>query len=317
MSKPAHEFIEAFARLKKKFFFEKAMAAGSEGFGATVPARRPDEKIIGFGYRTESGLLAVSVFAKEPVDSESVIGFLHRVGLDENPFEVLVTGEIIASSSMVCGGHSIGRTGYPGGTLACTVRTRTGVQMGLSCSHILNPTNTDEVGRAEIVHRNSLEDDSGNVIGVLAAFKPIDFSEDGENIIDAALFRPVREGAMSGCGNICQIGTVAGVSRRPDFGAFVKKYGACTHYTEGALMIQDAAAVVTFPAGTKAIFNKLLVFRGMRPDKPFSRQGDSGALIVNENNLASGLLVATASGMDLTFGNCISEVLDHFGAEIP
>lgn len=54
----------------------------------------------------------------------------------------------------------------------------------------------------------------------------------------------------------------------------------------------------------------------MRDKKRFAEQGDSGSLVIDEENRAVGLLFATASGVDIAYANPISKVLNYFDVQL-
>ncbi|MBN1465919.1 hypothetical protein JXA02_09170 [candidate division KSB1 bacterium] len=117
------------------------------------------------------------------------------------------------------------------------------------------------------------------------------------NLIDAAVARPVNDAIIEDA--ILKIGTVTGTAEA-SIGMKVKKSGRTTGYTEGVINALDATIEVSY-GSTTALFEQQIFANHM------SDPGDSGSLIVSQDNRAVGLLFAGSS--TVTVINPISAVL--------
>lgn len=108
-----------------------------------------------------------------------------------------------------------------------------------------------------------------------------------DNLMDAALARPVNPGAVSD--EILGIGRVIG-TRAPELGMELEKFGRTTGYTTGNVSLLDATVNVQYDtlAGTRTAR-----FVGQVITSPMSKSGDSGSLVVSTaDKQAVGLLFA-------------------------
>jgi len=102
----------------------------------------------------------------------------------------------------------------------------------------------------------------------------------------------------------------------PPFGTRVKKEGRQTAVTQGAVRIKSLSILVDYPNGAVALFEEQLGIIGTSQSGEFAEQGDSGALIVDEDSHAIGLLFSKAEGIDLAYANPIKAVLDELGVRL-
>lgn len=123
--------------------------------------------------------------------------------------------------------------------------------------------------------------------GTSPAEVPMIASQDLDNLLDAAIARPIDPSILSD--DILNIGRVQGTTP-PELGMTVMKSGRTTGYTEGRITLLNATVNVQYETlhGTKtARFINQIITSGM------SKSGDSGSLIVDKNSrLAVGLLFA-------------------------
>lgn len=117
------------------------------------------------------------------------------------------------------------------------------------------------------------------------------------NLVDAAVARPVNNDIIKD--DIMKIGQVAG-TRQAEVGLKVRKSGRSTGYTEGTIHTLDATIEVGY-GNTIAVFEQQILTNDM------SDPGDSGSLIVSEDNKAVGLLFAGSTSV--TVINPIAAVL--------
>ncbi|MGO0121648.1 hypothetical protein [Desulfothermobacter acidiphilus] len=119
------------------------------------------------------------------------------------------------------------------------------------------------------------------------------------NRVDAALARPLQAGLVES--QIMEIGAVAGTAE-PALGMAVKKCGRTTGLTSGEVRYVNVTLTVNLGHQEQAFFEDQFVATRM------SAPGDSGSLIVDQDNRAVGLLFA---GSDrFTVANRITHVLE-------
>ncbi len=243
-------------------------------------------------------------------------------------------------------GVSIGHYKITAGTLGAIVRDKnTGKPLILSNNHVLaNITN----GRD---NRSSIGDailqpgtyDGGSkpkdVIGHLERFIPIErgygnrptcpiantleklanftlhlikpdyelkFFKNGEgNLVDCAVASPINNKVIGT--KIVEIGEIKG-TKEPEVGMKVKKSGRTSGITRGKVKVINSTIEVKMTENESAIFHDQFIV------DPISKPGDSGSLVVDENNNAVGLLFA---GSDkATVCNWIEYVMDELDIEL-
>jgi hypothetical protein len=237
------------------------------------------------------------------------------------------------------GGVSVGHYKITAGTLGAVVRSR-GVNRQrfiLSNNHVLANSNDAEIGDA--ILQPGPVDGGFKPIARLVNFVPIDFGaapptcdlaknfakivnwaaeiigskhrvravyEDrgAINLVDAAIARPDEEGMVDD--EILDIGKI--VSRTTaTLGLKVKKSGRTTGLTTGTVRVIGATVNVGYGEGRLAMFENQIVTGGM------SEPGDSGSLLVSEQNEAVGLLFAGSD--QATIYSPIQTVCDLLGVD--
>jgi hypothetical protein len=229
-------------------------------------------------------------------------------------FEVIKTGRIIAGASNLPetvhnkarGGDRIERKDGVSGTLGCLVERQNGGTVGLSCHHVLTPVTGRAVGE-EIYW-------SGLRLGTLVEADPLVLGAHGDNKIDAALIRPDKLDAITP--GLRELGKIANSVADPDLGTKVKKIGAASGVSFGAIRLKSASIKLAFDTGVEAVFTDQLGIIGTSHKQDFAMQGDSGAIVVNDNNSAVGLLFGVSEGTDLAFANPIDTVLRRLAVRI-
>lgn len=219
-------------------------------------------------------------------------------------------------------GCSVGHFQITAGTLGAFVR-RLGADDGaihmLSNNHVLANENHAKLGDT-IIQPGQLDggSDAGDKVAALAKF--VRLKEQG-NLVDGAIARLESEVAaklrqLKGLG-----GNLRGLSALPiDEGMRVKKVGRTTGATSGrvtAFELDDV--VVAFGAGNFS-FDSQIEIEGLG-NRAFSDGGDSGSLILDEDNGALGLLFAgSESGgtndQGLTYANPIQAVMSALKIEL-
>ncbi len=157
---------------------------------------------------------------------------------------------------------------------------------------------------------------SGDVIGTLDDFEPIEFSTSANNTIDAAI-------ALLSPSNVLGNGTPAdgyGVPKSATVaaavGQAVQKYGRTTSLTKGQVTDFNAAIKVGYPSGTARFVGQIVV----QSKKPFLKSGDSGSLLVVDGGTHDlkpvGLMFAANRSGKFAVANPIDPVLSAFGVDI-
>ncbi len=202
-------------------------------------------------------------------------------------------------------GVSIGHYRVTAGTFGAVVYDNsTGIPMILSNNHVLaNATNGRDL-RARI-HDPVLQPgaiDGGrqnrNIIARLARFIPL-AERPSLNLVDCAAAQPLQNDLV--VPDILGIGKVQGVTA-PSLGMNVKKSGRTTGLTYGQVRAVNVIANVSYGG------NRVLRFERQILTTRISSPGDSGSLVLDEQNRAVGLLFAGSDTSTLL--NPMQGVLD-------
>jgi hypothetical protein len=226
-------------------------------------------------------------------------------------FEVMNTGRILAAattgtvSKRAQGGDAIQRKGGQSGTFGCLVDGSFGSGI-LTCHHVL-VLSINNKQKHEILW-------SGRRIGLLETLEPLVLGPNGDNKIDAAVCKPDNLSAVAP--GLRNLGLISGYVANPVFGLKVKKEGAASGITEGAVRLKNLSTIVGFEDGDEAIFTDQLGIIGTK-SRHFATQGDSGAVIIDDNSSPVGLLSAVAEQIDLTFANPIEAVFRTLQVRLP
>jgi hypothetical protein len=99
----------------------------------------------------------------------------------------------------------------------------------------------------------------------------------------------------------------------PSVGLAVQKYGRTTSLTKGTITGINGYINVSYGTGKNALFiNQIVISSG----KPFSKAGDSGSLIVTNDDHANPVGLLFAGGGGTTIANPIASVLGDLGVTI-
>jgi len=225
------------------------------------------------------------------------------------------SGRFVAAAQ---GGDSIGEgiTGGATGTMGCMVEDAHGQKFVLSCNHVIAGINA-RIRRLDEVWSPGADDGgtSRDRVGVLHDYGDLVLDGTTVNYFDAAVALPDNTTHMNAA--VQTIGRLHGsyVINSPDILPIaVKKYGNATKYTTGNVIFQGVNFKNTYSNGTTAVFYNQLGIVGA--DTEFAKQGDSGAAVVESNNLVVGLVFSVSEGIDLTLANPIEPILGHFGVSI-
>ena len=124
------------------------------------------------------------------------------------------------------------------------------------------------------------------------------------NVVDCAIARPVSKDAIRP--EIMELGAVKGV-REPELGMAIVKSGRSSGITRSTIKVLQATVKVVLEEGLSGMFSDQFV------TGPIAQPGDSGSLILDQENYAVGLLFA---GSDQTsVGNRIQNVLERLQVE--
>lgn len=124
------------------------------------------------------------------------------------------------------------------------------------------------------------------------------------NYVDVAIAKADNKNDVST--EIIDIGKINGI-REPELGMKVRKYGRSSRYTEGKIVQLGASLEVEFSFGRKALFDQQIVVTGM------SDKGDSGSVLVDEENYIVGLIFS--GNEDYTVANDINKVFEVIGMD--
>ena len=236
------------------------------------------------------------------------------------------------------GGVSIGHINITAGTLGCLVKKYEDKYI-LSNNHVLANSNDAEIG--DTILQPGCHDGGQNpadYIAKLSDFVAINFSgipsecniskafttvvngvlhligsktmlqpvsQAESNLVDAAIARPLKDEDVSD--EIMEIGKIAGT--RPSFlGMKIKKSGRTTGLTTGEITQVDVTTNVQYGEG------KIATFTDQFMAGPMSSGGDSGSVVLTEDNHLTGLLFAGSD--QVTLCNRIENVFNLLHIDI-
>jgi hypothetical protein len=277
------------------------------------------EGLVGFGIgrlKTSSSP-ALTIFLESKSAHSSALQLVSALQSLQIPTIIQTNSRFLAAARPLKGGQSIGigLAGGETGTMGCVVTCRSeGTRFALTCNHVIADLNAAQKGHTDVWAPGARN--SGTVrdrLGVLHDFADIDFNAGVFNVIDAAIAKPNNPADLDT--TIDQIGTVSGINSAPVFGAAIYKMGVTTGYTTGTYQF-DINTIINFAGGKAALFRDLLGIVGTTAGQDFGAQGDSGAVLVDDENAVVGQVISVASGIDLTLATRIQPVLDRFQVDI-
>ena len=277
------------------------------------------------GYTTDEPALLIYVISKIPAPKLPASRWLPPKLVVYNPLtgrdqeiitDVVETGPVFALSYTgryrpAPGGVSIGHCAATAGTLGgCVLDRRTGELLILSNNHILANQNNCREGDL-ILQQGPLDGGTEqDVIATLLRWVPLDFTPSGNNIVDAAVARPLDHSLVDLA--ILGLGPGPSAATAAKIGMSVQKCGRTTERTTGAtITCVDASFWVDYGyAGTRrACFRDVLVIQG--PER-FSQPGDSGSFIVTDgaDPEVTGLLFAANASGTFSLANHIQHIFN-------
>lgn len=216
----------------------------------------------------------------------------------------------------ICGGISAARYDTPAGTLGAIVYSQeTGEPFLLSNNHTFAGCSSEEVPRANvgdpIVQPSGLDGGSTeDVVGELVGWVP--YRTVGNNFVDVAIARP-RQDVEIDDRVFVDGGLISIRGVRPATDAKrVRRCGRTTGCVTGEIVDWNFTTIMEYPTGENIRYvDQMLI------DMP-TEQGDSGSLILDDENYAIGLLSGTTviDGKVYTVANKIRNVLEAADVEI-
>ncbi len=211
-------------------------------------------------------------------------------------------------------GCSVGHFKITAGTLGCFVKTRETQEIAmLSNNHVLANENRAKAGDA-ILQPGSFDGGAnpGDLAATLTKFKRMRLTR--TNFVDAAI-AALSPGIQFNEKRLGSFGNLKGLG--PDFldeGAEVRKVGRTTGETTGRVTAFELDNVVVGYDIGNLRFDNQVEIEGAGSHS-FSDGGDSGSLIVDDDDLGVALLFAGgdsggSNGMGLTYANPLKVVLD-------
>ncbi|GBC71185.1 hypothetical protein HRbin02_00964 [Candidatus Calditenuaceae archaeon HR02] len=276
---------------------------------ARVSSRTLENDVNGIGITYTNGRQALAILLRRGNEYAQPIAqaIADQFGV---PVTAIVAGELQSARPIpyvsrqrvrpAQGGVSIGHYMVTAGTLGCLVRDNEGHVYILSNNHVLANSNNARIG--DPIYQPGPYD-GGNPNDTIATLWTWTFlNPNGINYVDAALARPINIQDVSP--DIFYIGKVRGVGM-PTLSLHVKKSGRTTGLTRGVIVILRAYVKVNYLSLGHLTFDDQIVIQ----PGGFSKGGDSGSLVVDENNRAIGVLFA---GSDIfSLANPINRVMQE------
>ncbi len=237
---------------------------------------------------------------------------------------VLVTGLIMARSDEQSKarpapiGFSVGHPDITAGTIGARVKDASGNIYILSNNHVLANSNDANIGDETLQPGPFDGGTAADVIGTLADYEVISFS--GSNLMDAAISL-VNGANLNGATPSDEgYGAPGTTVKSASLGMLVQKYGRTTGHTEGQVAEINVTVNVCYvcanPICTRCAQSARFTDQIGISDGDFSAGGDSGSLIVTDDNNKNPVGLLFAGGGDRTFANPIGPVLNRFGVTI-
>jgi PKD repeat protein len=243
--------------------------------------------------------------------------------LEKVPVQVVVTGKFVARADPTSWfprpvpiGVSTGHPDITAGTIGCRV-TDGEIVYALSNNHVYANQNDASLGDYVIqpgtYDGGSLPDD---YLGQLHDFEPIDFSG-GDNTIDAAIAILTTD-LLSAATPSDGYGTPGKAIVSAGLGMLVQKYGRTTGWTHGQISGINVTVNICYEPLGQFLCLKQARFVHQITITPggFSGGGDSGSLIVTDDNNKNPVGLLFAGSDTMTIANLIGPVLARFGVTV-
>ncbi|MEI5525343.1 hypothetical protein WB388_32520 [Streptomyces brasiliscabiei] len=307
-------------------FAQKALGPGAEHKLSSF------ENIVGVGIREKlrdgrpagEPSVAVYVIKKQPVeeiDAEAVV----PEKINGILTDVVESGEFVAFSARTRhrpapSGVSLGHFSGTTGTLGFAARPNgrngdPGDVYIVGCNHVLACDNAAGMGDALL---QPAAEDGGtpadDILGVLAGWEPLRFGwwfGWRRNQVDVAMVT-VDTPAESVCPLAYGVGPIDRVVRPGDLGTNVFKVGRTSAITHGVVTDDEASAKLRHSNRRRALMVDQLIVESLDDGQPFSEEGDSGALVLEEGSQRPVGLVCGGTD-EYAVVNRIEFVLDKLG----
>jgi hypothetical protein len=179
----------------------------------------------------------------------------------------------------------------------------------LGCNHILAVNGrVREDPKAEIVWAKFVEPEE--TLAVPDVY--VRFIRNGDNLVDCALAR-IKEPNKVRATFPAGIGMVNKHLTAPELGITVKKAGATTDTTEGAIVDFNADLYVDYSFGTFRFINQVVIESGAK-EREFATRGDSGSIVLDKENQPVAMVFAASGSFAVACP--LSEVLRLLQDEI-
>ena len=278
---------------------------------------------------------AILIFTKKKMAAGTIPEYLEDI-----PVTVVVTGKVFALKEPVSSkgkgtvdptskftmpvpiGVSTGNIGEcSAGTIAARLKDASEFVYALSNNHVYaleNNANDNSIILQPGLYDTHCADAGSNVIGTLHSFVSINFNG-GNNKVDAAIAsssvdKLYNKTPSDGYGMPNSLTYFQATGETPYIGQPVKKYGRTTGLTTGTIKGINVTVKVCYNSSCTLIatfVDQLAIGAGN-----FSKAGDSGSLIVTNDDNAYPIGLLFAGGSGVTFGNPIDEVLGSFNLSV-
>jgi hypothetical protein len=217
-------------------------------------------------------------------------------------------------------GSSVGHFKITAGTIgAIAQEKKTNRDVILSNNHVLANENVAKIGDA-ILQAGAIDGGALARDTIAKLSKWIELTAKRSNLIDAAI-APIAKSIEFDPTNYKGIGKLAGTRAAPLLpGTDVKKVGRTTGVTHGRVSaIEVDKVVIDYDMGSLSFDNQIEIESA--GNSAFSAGGDSGSLILDEENLGCALLFAGSerggpNDRGLTYANPIAIVLKRLAIEL-
>ena len=248
---------------------------------------------------------------QHPAGSGGTIDFITDVQEASFSRRPLTTRQRPATS-----GISIGHVDITAGTLGGLMRDqRSNAVVILSNNHVL--ANSNDARPGDAILQPGVADGGhapADVIANLTRFIPIDFSDNAQNHMDAAIATPLEPAAEYVGWDTQNIGPETPGKIRTlgdgDLGLAVQKTGRTTGHTKGSIQGLYATVQVNYGEAGNAVFTDQVIISQPLGQDDFSRGGDSGSLVYDDQNACIGLLFAGSESTARDPGTTIITPID-------
>jgi hypothetical protein len=286
-----------------------------------LPIHPPNIGIgIGIGQRPEEFTLAIRFKERLP-DLDLLLRKI--IALANNEVDIVATGAIrafvpavdVATLRSRCRplviGCSVAHVTSTAGTLGLIARhTKTNRAVLVSSGHVFAHAGTANIG--DSITQPGKADGDAVPVGSLLDFVPL--KTNGSNQVDAAIALPdasidLQSNEIPGLGSF----TIAPADvLRPNMS--VSKLGRTSGLTRGVVTAVEIDNIVMASEVGDVTFDDQIEVKGV--DGPFSRQGDSGSLVVSDQNQAIGMVFCgnefANGGLGVTYANPLPKVMNAF-----